>query len=56
MIIQHTEDYKALRKAEYPPVEQLGDALYWQSRGDNTKMEAYIAACQAVKQKYPKPD
>jgi hypothetical protein len=46
--------YQKPRQEEYPPLADLADALYWQSRGDDTKMMAYIAACDAVKQKYPK--
>lgn len=46
--------YQRLRAAEYPPLTDLADALYHQSKGDNTKMEAYLAACEAVKLKYPK--
>jgi len=30
------------------------DAMYWQARGDDTKMTAYLAAVDAVKAKYPK--
>lgn len=46
--------YQRQRKPEYPPLQDLADALYWQSKGDNSKMQAYLAACEAVKQKYPK--
>ena len=46
--------YQVLRSVEYPPLADLADAMYWSSRGDNTKLEAYYAACEAVKQKYPK--
>ena len=46
--------YQQDRKKEYPPLADLADALYWQSQGDNTKMQSYIAAVEAVKQKYPK--
>lgn len=54
-ITQHTADqYKRLREMEYPPLADLADALYHQSKGDNTKMEAYLEACEAVKIKYPK--
>jgi len=42
------------RKMEYPPLTDLADALYHQSKGDETKLTAYIAKCEAVKQKYPK--
>jgi len=43
-----------LRKGEYPPLTDLADAMYWASQGDNTKLEAYYTACEAVKLKYPK--
>lgn len=43
-----------LRKGEYPPLVDFADAMYWASKGDNTKLDNYYAACEAVKQKYPK--
>ena len=47
-------EYQRNRKPEYPPLADLADALYWQSQGDESKMTAYLAAVEAVKQKYPK--
>lgn len=47
-------EYQRHRKVEYPPLADLADALYWQAQGDETKMTAYLAAVEAVKQKYPK--
>jgi hypothetical protein len=44
----------AKRHPEYPPLTDLADALYHQSKGDETKLTAYLAKCEAVKQKYPK--
>lgn len=55
MKIIHTENYAELRRREYPGPEMLADALYWQANGDDSKMKAYLAACEAVKMKYPKP-
>jgi hypothetical protein len=46
--------YKYKREPEYPPLSDLADALYHQSKGDETKLTAYLAKCEAVKQKYPK--
>jgi hypothetical protein len=46
--------YKSKRQAEYPPLTDLADALYHQSKGDETKLTAYLAKCEAVKSKYPK--
>lgn len=45
-------EYQRLRKAEYPPVEDYLDGIV---KGDQAQIDAYIAACQAVKAKYPKP-
>jgi hypothetical protein len=42
------------RQREYPPLADLADALYHQSKGDETKLTAYLAKCEAVKTKYPK--
>jgi len=47
--------YQRQRAPEYPPVTELADALYWASEGDTSKLDAYYAACTAVKAKYPKP-
>ena len=45
----------AARAAAYPPLADLADALYWQSRGDASKLSAYLAACATVKSTYSKP-
>ena len=42
------------RKGEYPPLEDFADAMYWNSKGDDSKLIEYYAACEAVKTKYPK--
>ena len=47
-------EYQRQRAPEYPPLTDLADALYHQSKGDETKLTAYLAKCEAVKQKYPK--
>ena len=44
-------DYANKRRAEYPPVTDYLDAVV---KGDQAGIAAYIAACQAVKAKYPK--
>lgn len=43
--------YIAKRAAEYPPMTDYLDAIV---KGDIAQQEAYIAACLAVKLKYPK--
>jgi hypothetical protein len=48
--------YKSLRAKEYPSVKDFADAMFWASQGDDSKLEQYYAACQAVKDKYPKPE
>jgi hypothetical protein len=52
----NVKEYQRLRAPEYPDLKELADALYWSSKGDNTKMDAYVAKCDAVKSKYPKPE
>jgi hypothetical protein len=46
--------YKKERERNYPPLGDLADALYWQSKGDETKLTAYLAAVEAVKNAIPK--
>jgi hypothetical protein len=45
--------YIAKRAAEYPPITDYLDAVV---KGDQEAIDDYIAACQAVKTKYPKPE
>lgn len=47
--------YARQRSPEYPPLSDLADALYWQAQGNGEPMARYVAACEAVKAKYPKP-
>lgn len=44
--------YAELRAAEYPPVADYLDGVV---KADQAQIDAYIAACQSVKAKYPKP-
>jgi len=44
--------YKGKRQQEYPPITDYIDGVV---KGDQSQIDAYIAACQAVKAKYPKP-
>ena len=44
--------YATKRKAEYPPITDYIDGVV---KGDQAQIDAYLAACQAVKDKYPKP-
>ena len=46
-----TLDYADKRRAEYPPFTDYLDAMV---KDDQAGIAAYIAACQAVKAKYPK--
>ena len=47
--------YKDDRQPLYPPLEDFADAMYWNSKGDSTKLEAYYSACEKVKTDNPKP-
>lgn len=44
--------YDIRRKNEYPPITDYIDGIV---KGDQRQIEQYIAACKAVKLKYPKP-
>ena len=50
---QNPNAYIAKRAREYPPITDYLDAVV---KGDQEAIDAYIAACQAVKTKYPKPE
>ena len=43
--------YKSLRAAEYPDFRDYLDGIV---KNDQAQIDAYVAACQAVKDKYPK--
>ena len=49
-------EYQRQRAPEYPDLKEFVDAYYWAQKGDNTKMNAYIVKCDAVKDAYPKPE
>jgi hypothetical protein len=44
--------YEFQRRNEYPPIEDYIDGVV---KGDQAQIDAYIAKCQAIKAKYPKP-
>jgi hypothetical protein len=53
LVRQHTaNEYKEKRRNEYPPISDYLDGVV---KGDQAQIDSYIAACQAVKEKYPKP-
>jgi len=43
------------RKKAYPTLGDFADAMYWNSKGDSSKLTAYYAACEKVKSDNPKP-
>jgi len=45
--------YKYQRAAEYPDFRDYLDGVV---KGDQAQIDAYMAACLAVKAKYPKPE
>ncbi len=51
--IQPEPTYAELRAAEYPPMSDYLDGIV---KGDQAQVQAYVDACLAVKQKYPKPE
>ena len=50
---KNATQYKKDRAAEYPPMADYLDGVV---KGDQAQIDAYIAACLAVKAKYPKPE
>jgi hypothetical protein len=46
-----SEAYKDQRANEYPDFRDYQDGIV---KGDNTQVQAYIDACNAVKNRYPK--
>ena len=48
---QDPNEYKIKRAKEYPNFRDYLDGIV---KGDQAQIDAYIAACQAVKAKYPK--
>jgi hypothetical protein len=46
-----TLSYAQKRAAEYPPMTDYLDGIV---KGDQSQVDAYVAACLAVKAKYPK--
>jgi len=45
------KEYQRKRAAEYPPMSDYLDGVV---KGDQAQIDAYVAACLAVKAKYPK--
>ncbi len=46
------KEYQRKRQLEYPPMEEYIDAVV---KNDTAAINSYIASCQAIKAKYPKP-
>jgi hypothetical protein len=49
--LEEVNEYQRKRKAEYPDYADYLDGVV---KGDQDQIDTYIAACQAVKDKYPK--
>ena len=47
--------YQSTRQPLYPSLGDFADAMYWNSKGDSSKLTAYYAACEKVKSENPKP-
>ena len=47
--------YQLIRQPLYPSLGDFADAMYWNSKGDSSKLTAYYAACEKVKTDNPKP-
>jgi len=47
-------NYKTNRRVEYPHIDYFLEAYYDEKKGDDTKMKAWVAACDKVKSDFPK--
>nr|BAR30145.1 hypothetical protein [uncultured Mediterranean phage uvMED] len=47
--------YQIDRQPLYPSLGDFADAMYWNSKGDSSKLTAYYTACEKVKTDNPKP-
>ena len=47
--------YQSTREPLYPSLGDFADAMYWNSKGDSSKLTAYYTACEKVKTDNPKP-
>jgi hypothetical protein len=52
----HEDKYAAMRRADYPSVEEQLDAAYQSRQGDNTKQLEVDERIRRVKEHYPKGD
>ena len=48
-------NYQTVRQPLYPSLGDFADAMYWNCKGDSSKLTAYYAACEKVKTDNPKP-
>lgn len=49
-------EYREKRRVAYPPLADLADAIVKEPTDAGAALDAYRAACLAVKAKYPKPE
>ena len=54
--IHHEDKFSAMRRAEYPSVEEQLDAAYRARQGDNAKQLEVDEKIRSVKERYPKRD
>lgn len=50
--IYESKNYQRKRASEYPEITDYLDGIV---KGDQAQVQAYIDACLAIKEKYPKP-
>lgn len=54
--VKTAETVQENRALKYPSLGDFADAMYWNSKGDDSKLTAYYAACEKVKTDNPKPE
>jgi len=54
-LAERVEVVRMRRAPLYPPITELADALFHAQLGNTTQLDAYYAACEAVKEAHPIP-
>ena len=54
--VHHDDKFAAMRRADYPSVEEQLDAAYRARQGDNAKQLEVDEKIRRVKERYPKRD
>ncbi len=48
---EEDERHRQRRAEEYPPLSDMADAIYWREKGNPDPLAAWVAACDAVRER-----